>query len=82
LAYDTYSGVSSEISEITSIKKEDVISTLQHLNLISYFKGQYVLTLSKEARDSHAKSMSRRKIRIEPKALHWQPKDWSKRGKW
>lgn len=72
----------SEISEITSIKKEDVISTLQHLNLISYFKGQYVLTMSKEVRDTHTKSMSRRKIRIDSKALHWQPKDWSKRGKW
>lgn len=29
---------SSEISEITSIKKEDVISTLQYLNLINYYK--------------------------------------------
>lgn len=67
---------------MTSIKKEDVISTLQHLNLISYFKGQYVLTLSKEARDSHAKSLLKRKIRIDSKALHWQPKDWTKRGKW
>lgn len=28
----------SEISEITSIKKEDVISTLQYLNLINYYK--------------------------------------------
>lgn len=67
---------------MTSIKKEDVISTLQHLNLISYFKGQYVLTMTKEARESFEKAMSRRKVRIDPKALHWQPKDWSKRGKW
>ncbi|GIX97944.1 histone acetyltransferase KAT5 [Caerostris darwini] len=29
-----------EISEQTSIKKQDVISTLQHLNLIHYYKGQ------------------------------------------
>lgn len=29
---------SSEISEITSVKKEDVISTLQYLNLINYYK--------------------------------------------
>ena len=28
----------SEISDITSIKKEDVISTLQYLNLINYYK--------------------------------------------
>ena len=67
---------------MTSIKKDDVISTLQHLNLINYYKGQYVLIVTKEALDSHTKSMAKRKIRIEPKALHWQPKDWSKRGKW
>lgn len=30
--------VHSEISEITSVKKEDVISTLQYLNLINYYK--------------------------------------------
>ena len=30
--------ISSEISEITSVKKEDVISTLQYLNLINYYK--------------------------------------------
>jgi histone acetyltransferase HTATIP len=37
----------NEICEQTSIKKEDVISTLQKLNLINYYKGQYILTLNK-----------------------------------
>ncbi|KAK3597337.1 hypothetical protein CHS0354_034579 [Potamilus streckersoni] len=72
----------NEISELTSIKKEDVISTLQHINLINYYKGQYVITLTKDLLDSHFRSMSKRKVRIDPKCLHWQPKDWSKRGKW
>ncbi|KOX74812.1 Histone acetyltransferase Tip60 [Melipona quadrifasciata] len=36
----------SEICELTSIKKEDVISTLQNLNLINYYKGQYIVTLN------------------------------------
>ncbi|XP_052270037.1 histone acetyltransferase KAT5-like isoform X2 [Dreissena polymorpha] len=72
----------NEISELTSIKKEDVISTLQHLNLINYYKGQYIIVLSRELLKSHYKAMSKRKIRIDPKCLHWQPKDWSKRGKW
>ena len=67
---------------MTSIKKEDAISTLQHLNLISYYKGQYVISLAKDMLDSHYRSMSKRKVRIDPKCLHWQPKDWSKRGKW
>ena len=67
---------------MTSIKKEDVISTLQHLTLINYYKGQYIITITEEALDSHQKAIGKRKVRIDPKFLHWQPKDWSKRGKW
>ncbi|KAI0217573.1 Histone acetyltransferase KAT5 [Lamellibrachia satsuma] len=72
----------NEISEMTSIKKEDVISTLQHLALINYYKGQYIITITEESLDSHQKAVIKRKVRIDPKFLHWQPKDWSKRGKW
>lgn len=72
----------SEICELTSIKKEDVISTLQNLNLINYYKGQYIITLSKEIIQQHYKAMESRKIRIDSKALHWTPKDWGKRAKW
>nr|CAH7741247.1 unnamed protein product [Callosobruchus chinensis] len=72
----------SEICELTSIKKEDVISTLQNLNLINYYKGQYIITLSKEIMQSQFKAMETRKIRIDPKCLHWTPKDWGKRAKW
>jgi histone acetyltransferase HTATIP len=59
-----------------------VISTLQHLHLINYYKGQYIIVLAKDLLAAHYKSMSKRKVRIDPKCLHWQPKDWSKRGKW
>jgi len=72
----------SEICEMTSIRKEDVISTLQHLNLLQYYKGQYVICITKDILESHSKAMKKRKIRIDPKCLHWQPKDWAKRGKW
>ncbi|PNI93741.1 KAT5 isoform 3, partial [Pan troglodytes] len=71
-----------EISEITSIKKEDVISTLQYLNLINYYKGQYILTLSEDIVDGHERAMLKRLLRIDSKCLHFTPKDWSKRGKW
>uniref|UniRef100_A0A146MAG5 histone acetyltransferase n=1 Tax=Lygus hesperus TaxID=30085 RepID=A0A146MAG5_LYGHE len=70
-----------EICELTSIKKEDVISTLQNLNLINYYKGQFIISLSKEIIDNHMQAMSKRKIRIDSKCLHWTPKDWSKRSK-
>lgn len=67
-----------ELSELTSIKKEDIVSTLQHLNIISYYKGQYIIVLNKEIIDNHNQAMKKRRIRIDPKLLHWQPKDWSK----
>ncbi|KAJ8384609.1 hypothetical protein AAFF_G00200460 [Aldrovandia affinis] len=72
----------NEISEITSVKKEDVISTLQYLNLINYYKGQYILTLSEDIVDGHERAMEKRHLRIDSKCLHFTPKDWSKRGKW
>nr|QDG00796.1 histone acetyltransfease KAT5-2 [Brachionus koreanus] len=67
-----------ELSEITSIKKEDIVSTLQHLNIITYYKGQYVIVLDSNLIENHNQAMKKRKIRIDPKLLHWTPKDWSK----
>lgn len=72
----------SEICEATSIRREDVIYTLCNMNLINYYKGQYIIMLAEDVVDSHKKSMMKRKVRIDPKCLHWTPKDWSKRGKW
>ncbi|XP_013779738.1 histone acetyltransferase KAT5-like isoform X1 [Limulus polyphemus] len=72
----------NEISELTSIKKEDVISTLQYLNLINYYKGQYIITLTRDVIEAFERAALKRPLRIDPKCLHWTPKDWSKRGKW
>ncbi|RMB90490.1 hypothetical protein DUI87_33091 [Hirundo rustica rustica] len=64
----------NEISEITSIKKEDVISTLQYLNLINYYKGQYILTLSEDIVEGHERAMLKRLLRIDAKCLHFTPR--------
>lgn len=72
----------NDISEQTAIKKEDVISTLQYLNLINYYKGQYVITLTRDVVTAFERAALKRRNRIDPKALHWTPKEWSKRGKW
>ncbi|XP_046849047.1 histone acetyltransferase KAT5-like isoform X2 [Xenia sp. Carnegie-2017] len=72
----------NDICERTSIRKEDVVSTLQHLGLIQYYKGQYILTFTKEVVEGHKRAMAKRKTRIDAKNLHWTPKDWAKRGKW
>lgn len=71
----------NEICENTSIKKEDVISTLQNLNLINYYKGQYIISVNQGTIHAHRKAMEKRLVRIDPKCLHWTPKDWSKRSK-
>ncbi|XP_034659270.1 histone acetyltransferase Tip60 [Drosophila subobscura] len=71
----------NDICECTSIKKEDVISTLQNLNLINYYKGQYIVCINRDTIEQHHRAMEKRKIRIDSKCLHWTPKDWSKRSK-
>lgn len=72
----------NDISEQTAIKKDDVISTLQYLQLINYYKGQYVITLTRDVVSAFERASLKRRNRIDPKALHWTPKEWSKRGKW
>eukprot|EP00050_Salpingoeca_kvevrii_P013232 m.27466 g.27466 ORF g.27466 m.27466 type:complete len:370 (+) comp4777_c0_seq1:267-1376(+) len=72
----------AEMSERTSIKPDDVVSTLQHLNLIKYYRGSNCLVLTDEMIKQHDKSMSKRKVRIDPQCLQWNPIDWSKRGNW
>lgn len=70
----------NDLSEETSIRKEDIISTLQHLNLYRYYKGQYVIVLSNELLDAHLRRQKeKRQVRIDPAKLHFQPKDWSRR---
>lgn len=32
-----------DLSEMTAIKTEDIVSTLQQLNLVQYVKGQHVI---------------------------------------
>lgn len=38
--------------------------------------------LSSEIIEQHNSAMDKRQIRIDPKCLHWTPKDWSVRAKW
>lgn len=42
-----------ELSELTCIKPDDIIYTLQHLGLIQYQKGQHVLVAAPKLLDQH-----------------------------
>ncbi|XP_030555967.1 histone acetyltransferase Tip60-like [Drosophila novamexicana] len=68
----------NDISERTSIKRDDVIYTLKRLNLVTYCKGQHIVCINQNTIDQHRAAMEKRKISIDSKCLQWSPKDWSK----
>eukprot|EP00047_Mylnosiga_fluctuans_P004461 m.234664 g.234664 ORF g.234664 m.234664 type:complete len:447 (-) comp12694_c0_seq1:123-1463(-) len=72
----------NEIAEITSIKPDDIISTLYHLNIVKYYKGLSCIVLTEELLKSHDRAMGKRKVAIDPTCLQFQPIDWARRGAW
>ncbi|GAM27184.1 hypothetical protein SAMD00019534_103590 [Acytostelium subglobosum LB1] len=62
-----------DISNMTSIRTEDIISTLQSLNLIRYWKGQHIISVTPKAIEEHLKVYAKQTTRIEPKCIHWAP---------
>ena len=62
-----------DISEMTAIKTEDIISTLQALNLIKYWKGQHIISVTPKVIEEHLKTGGKNQVKIEPKNLHWAP---------
>ena len=57
----------------THAQTEDIIATLQSLNLIRFWKGQHVISVSPKVVEDHMKANSRKSLRCEPHLLTWQP---------
>jgi len=62
-----------DLSELTMIKTEDIISTLQHLGLLAYTKGAYVICASPELIDKHLKAAGGPGRICDPTAIVWSP---------
>lgn len=62
-----------DISAMTAIKTEDIISTLQSLNLIKYWKGQHIISVTPKIIEEHLKTSAKQTTKIEPKNIHWAP---------
>jgi len=61
-----------EISRMTGIKTEDILSTLHALSMIKYWKGQHVILVNQQAVENHLQQT--RKVRLcDPNCLHWTP---------
>ncbi|KAI1715718.1 MOZ/SAS family domain-containing protein [Ditylenchus destructor] len=76
--WDTQISVSvMDLCELTSIKKEDILSTLQLHDMNNYFRGEYVITLTQEMIEAYKKSASRRQLRVDKSAIRYTPRDWA-----
>ena len=62
-----------EMAEETFIKSDDIISTLQHLNMIRYQKGQHVISASPSLLEHHLKAAGSPGLIIDPKKIIWVP---------
>eukprot|EP01127_Copromyxa_protea_P024530 TRINITY_DN971_c0_g1_i2.p1 TRINITY_DN971_c0_g1~~TRINITY_DN971_c0_g1_i2.p1 ORF type:complete len:413 (-),score=68.72 TRINITY_DN971_c0_g1_i2:27-1265(-) len=64
-----------DISSRTSIKTEDIVSTLQALHLIKYYKGSHIISVSPKVVEEHQKNLGNkhRTREIDPALLKWQP---------
>lgn len=62
-------------SAMTSITQEDIISTLQSLNMVKYWKGQHVICVTPKLVEEHVKSSQYRKpvLTVDPECLRWAP---------
>jgi len=69
-----------ELSRRTAITTEDVISTLQALNLIKFWKGQHIVCVSKEVLDKHLQGNKSASKFAKPEFIRWEPKPISKTG--
>lgn len=63
-----------DISRMTAIKMEDIISTLQSLNLIKYWKGQHVVAVSTKVIDDHLSRSAVSGPLAKAENLRWVPK--------
>ncbi|KAJ3214501.1 Histone acetyltransferase [Clydaea vesicula] len=63
----------SEISEETSIKEDDIYSTLTNLDLLKYYQGKTIICLSNKNIEYHEKNLKKKKIKLDPDSLEWTP---------
>nr|XP_021406303.1 histone acetyltransferase KAT8 [Lonchura striata domestica] len=64
-----------DLSQMTSITQTDIISTLQSLNMVKYWKGQHVICVTPRLVEEHLKSAQYKKppITVDSICLRWAP---------
>lgn len=64
-----------DLSAMTSITQNDIINTLQSLNMVKYWKGQHVICVTPKLVEEHLKSeqYKRPRLTVDPTCLRWTP---------
>ncbi|CAL8143599.1 unnamed protein product [Orchesella dallaii] len=64
-----------DLSIMTSISQSDIISTLQALNMVKYWKGQHVICVTSKIVEDHIQKiqLKRPRLTVEPSCLRWTP---------
>ena len=63
-----------QIASLTGIKIEDILSTMHSLNVIKYWKGQHVVSVTQPVIDSFLQQSKRIRL-CNPNYLSWQPSE-------
>ena len=65
----------SLVFENISMFQNDIISTLQSLNLVKYWKGQHVICVTPKLIEEHLKSAEYKKpsLTVDINSLRWNP---------
>ena len=62
-----------DIAHATGIIPQDVLHTLQYIDGLKYYRGQHVIVLSDKIVEQYSKSRHKKKLRITPELLEWEP---------
>ncbi|XP_024529898.1 putative MYST-like histone acetyltransferase 1 isoform X1 [Selaginella moellendorffii] len=63
-----------DLSTMTAIRTDDIVQTLQSLNLIKYWKGQHILSVTARVVDEHLKNVGPQPTwSIDPAKMNWTP---------
>jgi histone acetyltransferase HTATIP len=62
-----------ELSEMTSFTTDDILSTLQTMDVLRYYKGQFVICFNDKHVGQAEKLKKKVRIRIDPAKLDWTP---------
>ncbi|KAG0050459.1 Histone acetyltransferase [Gryganskiella cystojenkinii] len=62
-----------DIAAKTAFQQGDVLHTLQNLNALKYYHGQYAIVLSETVIKNAERTSKKKRREIDPKALVWKP---------